>query len=54
MSPLRRKVPRVTLQIHRAARTDVLADRLGDLLATPLDDPFAEEVVVVPAKGVER
>lgn len=44
----------MTLQIHRAARTDVLADRLGDLLATPLDDPFAEEVVVVPAKGVER
>lgn len=42
------------LQIHRAARTDVLADRLGDLLAAPLDDPFAEEVVVVPAKGVER
>ncbi|MFC7497145.1 MULTISPECIES: exodeoxyribonuclease V subunit gamma [unclassified Nocardioides] len=44
----------MSLQIHRAARTDVLADRLGDLLATPLDDPFAEEVVVVPAKGVER
>lgn len=44
----------MTLQIHRAARTDVLADRLGDLLATPLDDPFAEEVVVVPARGVER
>ncbi|WP_459969888.1 exodeoxyribonuclease V subunit gamma [Nocardioides pyridinolyticus] len=44
----------MTLQIHRAARTDVLADRLGDLLAAPLDDPFAEEVVVVPAKGVER
>ncbi|WP_395659032.1 exodeoxyribonuclease V subunit gamma [Nocardioides sp.] len=44
----------MTLQLHRAARTDVLADRLGDLLSTPLDDPFAEEVVVVPAKGVER
>jgi exodeoxyribonuclease V gamma subunit len=44
----------VTLQIHRASRTDVLADRLGEMLATPLDDPFAEEVVVVPAKGVER
>jgi exodeoxyribonuclease V gamma subunit len=44
----------VTLQIHRAARTDLLADRLGDLLASPLDDPFATEVVVVPAKGVER
>lgn len=44
----------MTLQISRAARTDVLAERLGDLLATPLDDPFAEEVVVVPARGVER
>lgn len=44
----------MTLQIHRAARTDVLADRLGDLLATPLDDPFAEEVVVVPERGIER
>lgn len=44
----------MTLQIHRAARTDVLADRLGDLLAAPLADPFAEEVVVVPARGVER
>lgn len=44
----------MTLQIHRAARTDALADALGDLLSTPLDDPFAQEVVVVPAKGVER
>ena len=44
----------MTLQIHRAPRTDVLADALGDLLGTPLADPFAEEVVVVPAKGVER
>lgn len=44
----------MTLQIHRAARTDALAERLGDLLAAPLDDPFAEEVVVVPARGVER
>ena len=45
---------RVTLRIHRAERTDLLADGLGDLLATPLDDPFTEEVVVVPARGVER
>lgn len=44
----------MTLQIHRASRTDVLADRLGELLGPPLDDPFAQEVVVVPAKGVER
>jgi exodeoxyribonuclease V gamma subunit len=44
----------VTLHLHRAERTDVLADELGRLLATPLPDPFAEEVVAVPAKGVER
>ena len=44
----------VTLRIHRAERSDLLADGLGDLLATPLEDPFAEEVVVVPARGVER
>ncbi|GEP33344.1 RecBCD enzyme subunit RecC [Nocardioides szechwanensis] len=44
----------MTLQLHRAPRTDQLADALGELLASPLADPFAEEVVVVPAKGVER
>lgn len=44
----------MTLYLHRAERTDVLADGLGDLLATPVADPFAEELVVVPAKGVER
>lgn len=44
----------MTLLIHRASRTDQLAEALGDLLATPLEDPFAEEFVVVPAKGVER
>ncbi len=44
----------MTLHLHRAARTDLLADRLGDLLAAPLADPFAQEVVVVPARGVER
>ncbi len=44
----------MSLHLHRAERTDVLADGLAGLLATPLADPFAEEVVVVPAKGVER
>lgn len=44
----------MTLRIHRAPRTDQLADALGELLAVPLADPFAEELVVVPAKGVER
>src|SRR3954470_7371064 len=42
------------LLLHTATRTDLLADGLAALLATPLEDPFAEEVVVVPAKGVER
>ncbi|BBY17662.1 exodeoxyribonuclease V subunit gamma [Mycolicibacterium litorale] len=40
--------------LHRAERTDLLADGLGALLSTPLADPFAEELVIVPAKGVER
>ncbi|TIC85046.1 exodeoxyribonuclease V subunit gamma [Nocardioides sp. GY 10113] len=44
----------MALHLHRAWRTDRLADDLGTLLATPLPDPFAEEVVVVPARGVER
>jgi len=42
------------LVVHRAERATVLADSLAELLATPLDDPFAVELVAVPAKGVER
>ena len=44
----------MVLQLHRAPRADLLSDQLGDLLATPLPDPFAAEVVAVPARGVER
>lgn len=44
----------MALHLHVAERTDALADGLAGLLATPLDDPFAREVVVVPARGVER
>lgn len=44
----------MALHLHRAERTDVLADGLGALLAIPLADPFAEELVLVPARGVER
>ena len=44
----------MALHLHRAERTDLLADGLGALLSDPLPDPFAEEVVIVPAKGVER
>jgi exodeoxyribonuclease V gamma subunit len=44
----------MSLHLHRAERTDLLADGLGALLAQPLDDPFAMELVLVPARGVER
>ncbi len=54
MSVCHGRLTRVTLFVHRAARTDVLAAALGDLLAEPLEDPFATELVLVPAKGVER
>ncbi|MBW0020046.1 MAG: exodeoxyribonuclease V subunit gamma [Mycobacterium sp.] len=44
----------MALHLHRAERTDLLADGLGALLADPPPDPFAEELVLVPARGVER
>lgn len=44
----------MALHLHRAERTDLLADGLGALLANPLADPFTEELVLVPARGVER
>ncbi|MCY7396820.1 MAG: exodeoxyribonuclease V subunit gamma [Nocardioides sp.] len=44
----------VSLHLHRAPRTDVLADALGELLATPPADVFAAELVLVPAHGTER
>ncbi len=42
------------LTVHRAERSTGLADALARLLANPPADPFAPEVVAVPAKGVER
>ncbi|MGH8939264.1 MAG: exodeoxyribonuclease V subunit gamma, partial [Actinomycetes bacterium] len=39
---------------HRASHGDALARGLADVLAVPSDDPFAAEIVAVPAKGVER
>jgi exodeoxyribonuclease V gamma subunit len=44
----------MALHLHRAERTGLLANGLGALLATPLPDPFAEEMVLVPERGVER
>ncbi|WP_070379182.1 exodeoxyribonuclease V subunit gamma [Rhodococcus sp. WMMA185] len=42
------------LVLHRAESSTTLASELGRVLATPLSDAFAREVVAVPAKGVER
>ncbi|MBA2770194.1 MAG: exodeoxyribonuclease V subunit gamma [Sporichthyaceae bacterium] len=42
------------LIVHRAASGAALAAGLGEVLADPPDDPFASEVIAVPAKGVER
>ena len=42
------------LRAHRAERAGALAAALAELLRTPLLDPFAPEVIAVPAKGVER
>ncbi|MBL7255802.1 exodeoxyribonuclease V subunit gamma [Paractinoplanes lichenicola] len=42
------------LLVHRAERTDRLADALADVVCEPLGDPFAPEIVSVPSKGVER
>ncbi|MFN6551452.1 exodeoxyribonuclease V subunit gamma [Mycolicibacterium septicum] len=44
----------MALHLHRAERTDLLADGLSGLLSQPPADPFAQELVLVPAKGVER
>ncbi|MBA3523150.1 MAG: exodeoxyribonuclease V subunit gamma, partial [Geodermatophilaceae bacterium] len=42
------------LTIHRAERSGPLADALARILQDPLPDPFAPEVVAVPARGIER
>ncbi|GAA3528962.1 RecBCD enzyme subunit RecC [Aeromicrobium flavum] len=44
----------MTFHLHRAERTDLLADGLAELLAEPTDDPFGTELVVVAALGTER
>lgn len=44
----------MTLYVHRAERADRLAAGLAELLADPLLDVFATEIVAVPARGTER
>lgn len=42
------------LRVHRSERADHLSDILAGVLAKPLDDPMAAEIVAVPTRGVER
>ena len=44
----------MAFELHRAGRADLLAEGLAQLLRDPLPDPFARELVIVPARGVER
>ena len=44
----------MSLIVHRAPRADQLVPGLADAAAYPLADPFAQELVLVPARGVER
>ncbi len=44
----------MALYVHRAERADRLVTALAEVLAEPLPDPFAEEIVAVPARGIER
>src|SRR5688500_13848377 len=44
----------MSLHLHRAERADRLVQALGELLSSPLPDPFATEIVSVPTPGVER
>ena len=42
------------LHVHRSERADGLVGALAELLAEPLGDPFAPEVIAVPTRGMER
>ncbi len=44
----------MSLILHRAPRADHLAAGLAQLLRDPLPDPFEQELVLVPARGIER
>ena len=42
----------MSLFVHHGPHLGPLGDALAELLAAPLDDPFAAEVVAVPTAGV--
>ncbi|MDP8961067.1 MAG: exodeoxyribonuclease V subunit gamma, partial [Actinomycetota bacterium] len=45
---------RRVLHLHRAERADQLVDALAAVVADPLDDPLAAEIVAVHSRGIER
>ncbi|MCE2529276.1 MAG: exodeoxyribonuclease V subunit gamma [Acidimicrobiia bacterium] len=44
----------MALLIHVGSHPDQLVGRLCEMLASPPADPFAQEVVAVPTRGIER
>ena len=44
----------MALLIHVGSHPDELVGGLCEMLASPPDDPFAQEVVAVPTRGIER
>ncbi|HPJ66996.1 MAG TPA: exodeoxyribonuclease V subunit gamma [Desulfobacteraceae bacterium] len=42
------------LKLHTSNRLERLADKLTDLISTPLASPFEKETIVVQSKGMER
>lgn len=44
----------MALHLHRARRSDALVAGAAHVLAVPLEDPMATEVLAVPAQGIER
>ncbi|MCJ7779451.1 MAG: exodeoxyribonuclease V subunit gamma, partial [Acidimicrobiia bacterium] len=44
----------MALLIHRSDHPDLLVDALCDVVASPLGDPFATEVIAVPTRGIDR
>lgn len=42
------------LRLYTSNRLEVLADRLAEVLASPLGSPLSQEIVVVQSRGMER
>lgn len=44
----------MALHVHRSNRLEKLAERLAEIVAAPLADPFARECIAVQGPGMER